>query len=239
MEAIMAINKVPGAMTLTTLLPNSADYTLSANDDHVSFDATGAARTATLPAAASNSGKVFEISKSDSSANFVTITAANAGSDVKLCYQYELIQVRSNGTQWEVIGSSFKQKLISAAQASATNYAITAGQWGDLTNVALTPGRWRFRYTISLLNNGATTFGRAAIGISTTTGNSTTGLNIGENQGWCIGNGTSAKRQDMHIPGYFQTLTATTTYYAKSLVEDSITNLQYQYYIVAEKVGLF
>jgi hypothetical protein len=226
-----------GAIAAANVSAKTANYTLVAStDDFVDFDCTSGALTATLPSAASNTGKEFTIIKSDSGANILTITGANAGSDVKLCYQYESLTIRSNGTTWIVKTTNIPQKLITSAQASATNYAITAGQWGDLASISLTPGKWRIRYQVQLLNNGATTYGRAAIGISTTSGNSTTGLNIAENQSYIYGFGTSSKRLDIHIPAYYQTVAATTTYYAKSLIEDSITNVQYQYYIVAEKV---
>lgn len=59
----------------------SADYTLTSTDVAVTFDATGAARTATLPACSgTNIGLFLRIKKLDSSVNGVVVT--RAGSDL-------------------------------------------------------------------------------------------------------------------------------------------------------------
>lgn len=77
----------------------SADYTLTSLDGNVEFDATAAARVATLPAAsAANKLKKYTITKSDSSVNQVKITGGVV--DYFCLAQYDSITVFSNGTVW-------------------------------------------------------------------------------------------------------------------------------------------
>lgn len=86
----------------------SAAYTVTLLDYLVRVDATGGARTVTLPAASSCPGQTFFIKKIDSSANAVTV--ARAGSDtidgatsVSLASQYARTQLMSNGSGWDVL----------------------------------------------------------------------------------------------------------------------------------------
>jgi Cu/Ag efflux protein CusF len=91
------------------VVTKTANYTLTAIDTVVLFDATAAARTATLPAAAGVKDKTFIIKKIDSSANTVTIDAngtetiqalgAPALTQV-LTAQGDTLTVQSTGTGW-------------------------------------------------------------------------------------------------------------------------------------------
>lgn len=65
--------------------------------------------------------------------------------------------------------------------ASATNVPGSNGQWADATSLPLTAGDWDVSINFVALGNGAT-FTRFQIGISSTSGNSTTGLVQGSNQ---------------------------------------------------------
>ena len=88
-----------GAISLGT---SSANFNLC--------DATTAAFTITLPAATTCIGFVYEIIKFDSSANAVTVASAggniNAAATYSLPTQYKYVRVRSNGTQWFILGSN-------------------------------------------------------------------------------------------------------------------------------------
>lgn len=64
--------------------------------------------------------------------------------------------------------------------ASAVNFP-TSGQYGDLTSQALTAGNWLVTATLDATGNGATGIGQVQMGISTTSGNSGTGLVTGSN----------------------------------------------------------
>ena len=89
---------VTGAYTLTSL-----EFTLLC-------DATGAAFTITLPAAASNHGRIYVIKKTDVSANAVTIDGNGAetidgAATVALAAQYNARTIQSNGTNWSVLAT--------------------------------------------------------------------------------------------------------------------------------------
>lgn len=81
----------------------SADETLDADDFMLIVDATGAARTITLPAASSSVGAAYAVIKADASVNAVTLdadgadTIAGAGT-AALLTQYEALLIVSDGT---------------------------------------------------------------------------------------------------------------------------------------------
>ena len=86
----------------------SADITLDSTHYTVGVDASGAAKVITLPAAASNTGRSYNISKRDSSANTVTIDAnaaelINDAATVVISTQYDSYTIQSDGTGWWVI----------------------------------------------------------------------------------------------------------------------------------------
>ena len=86
----------------------SADTTLDSTHHTVGVDASGAAKVITLPAAAVNTGRIYNISKRDSSANTVTIDAnaaelINGAATVIISTQYGSYTIQSDGTGWWVI----------------------------------------------------------------------------------------------------------------------------------------
>lgn len=83
-------------------------YTATTSDFTILCDATSGAFSITLPAAAANPGRIFNVKKVDSSANAVTIQANAAelidGANTKsIAAQYQSAQIQSNGTFWSVI----------------------------------------------------------------------------------------------------------------------------------------
>lgn len=74
--------------------------------DHTIFaDATSNAITVNLPAAASHSGRVFAVVKTDASGNAVTLDAnasetINGATTLALSTQWDRCQIQSNGTNW-------------------------------------------------------------------------------------------------------------------------------------------
>ena len=87
--------------TITTTYTAGNDYTILAN-------AASGAFTVTLPAAASNSGVIYNIKKIDSSTNAVTIDGnASETIDGLLTYtlstQNEEITIQSDGSNWRII----------------------------------------------------------------------------------------------------------------------------------------
>lgn len=90
----------------------SADTTLTHNDHNRTFgvDASGGAKTITLPAA-SCVGFTVTVKKSDSSGNAVTVSRASSATiegstTVSLGSQYSWVRLIADGTNWKKIGSS-------------------------------------------------------------------------------------------------------------------------------------
>lgn len=115
------------------------------------------------------------------------------------------------------------------------SYVTTAGNYGDVTSLSLTPGVWDIDGLVVYESNGATTATLVYGGISTTTGNSATGLTEGDtlvigNQGTASGSRSSLEPFD-----YGVVVSTTTTYYLKGRVDNSITNVRYAYKLVARR----
>lgn len=88
----------------------STDITLNATHCTVLVDASGAARTITLPAASGCTRRIYTIKKTDNSANVVTIDG-NASETIDgattqpLNTQWEYLKIQCNGTAWFIIGN--------------------------------------------------------------------------------------------------------------------------------------
>jgi hypothetical protein len=79
----------------------TADYSATSNDKMIWVDAAAGAVTVTLPQASFNTGYEWIIEKIDSTANLVTIAAAdtiNGDASFDLLAQYESIRPQSNGS---------------------------------------------------------------------------------------------------------------------------------------------
>lgn len=112
-------NLAPGSVLSTVdidgsvgvdITSTSTDITANATHHTILVDASGAARTITLPTAASSNRRVYVIKKTDSSGNTVTIdgdgseTIDGATTNV-ISAQWSARAIQSNGTAWFVIAS--------------------------------------------------------------------------------------------------------------------------------------
>lgn len=123
---------------INSVSKTSADspYTILATDDIVLANATSGAITATLPTAASITGREITIIKTDSSANVVTIATTssqtiNGSTNDYLPNQYDKVTYISDGSNW-LISAERRNPLLkvatvtsNAATTSATSVAIT------------------------------------------------------------------------------------------------------------------
>ena len=128
-----------GGTTITTVTKTGA-YTLLASDQNVLGDATSGAFTLTLPAAASNSGQVYYITKIDSSTNVVTIDANGSETidgelTLELGGQYNSVQIISDGSNWYNLSKDkYRVAYIKNVQSSGTSGGtITGGSWQTVT----------------------------------------------------------------------------------------------------------
>ena len=90
------------------IVSKTANYTATAADQTILVSASGGAVVITLPAVAGCTGCVYNIKKTDSSVNTVTIDANSAETiDGQLTQviatQYQCITVQSDGTSWSII----------------------------------------------------------------------------------------------------------------------------------------
>lgn len=98
----LASDGSPSTITSTTTLDDTYSYVLC--------DSTSGIFTVTLPTAVGNSGLVYDIQKTDSSINIITIDGdgtetINGVTTYKLFYQYNSVRIVSNGTNWIVLES--------------------------------------------------------------------------------------------------------------------------------------
>ena len=105
--ATQSWTRFAGEGVLTTTAVTGA-VTLDATYHVVLADATSAAFTVTLPAAATNSGRSYHIKKVDASANAVTVDGNGAetidGTTTKvITTQYDSIHIVCNGSTWHII----------------------------------------------------------------------------------------------------------------------------------------
>lgn len=100
-----------------------------------------------------------------------------------------------------------------SSAVTAVSVPASGGTYGDLTSISLPAGDWDVTLLAVFIQNGASVTDNVIIGISTTSGNSSTGLVLGDNQA-SFNNG-STTQNSCCIPVYRMSLSGTTTVYAK------------------------
>lgn len=135
-----------------------------------------------------------------------------------------------------VVGVNGVNQLVESSNGTLANYSITAGQWGELTSISLTPGTWDIEAHIAWYSNGATTLQNVGCGISTTSGNSTTGLVLADTLQYDKKSGTSGDRNTSLVSKRGVLVTSSTTYYLKAYADSPTTNLQAAYKISARRI---
>jgi hypothetical protein len=128
------------------------------------------------------------------------------------------------------------KEFIQARVTSATNWPVAVSTYGDLTSIPLTPGEWDLTGIVGTFNNGAVTSTIMTIGISTTSGNSGTGLVRNDSFNELTLNQASGARATLIVPNFRVSVTAPTTYYLKGTVDGSVTNLQYACRLSARRI---
>jgi hypothetical protein len=103
---------------------------------------------------------------------------------------------------------------MSASLTSASAITLTTAAWADVASIALTAGDWDVSGVVS--HNGTLTGTLIAAGISSTSGNSATGLVAGDNYVTLPTVPTAAGDASLQIPAFRVNITSTTTYYLKA-----------------------
>lgn len=121
------------------------------------------------------------------------------------------------------------------SNSSANNSFPSTGLWGDATSIQLTPGRWLITAFLRSNANGATV-AEVDLGISTTSGNSGTGLITGLNYVPINGTVSFTFNPVLVVPNYYQNISTTTTYYLKVAAFYISATPVYQYHIIAVRI---
>lgn len=117
--------------------------------------------------------------------------------------------------------------------AGYTNFPTT-DQYGDLTSISLTAGDWDVSVAFETVY-GTATVTQVITGISTTTGNSGTGLVDGDSSVRCVGP-TATADASLSIPCLRASLSGTTTYYLKYRSQYTVATPQAKGRISARRV---
>lgn len=120
---------------------------------------------------------------------------------------------------------------------SGAVYPYTANQWADADSLSLSAGEWEVSAQMVFdSNGGASGATNLAIGISTTSGNSTTGLQMGDNEVSKEKTTAANSFDTLNIAALRVTPTTTTTYYFKVFVGTATANTHFAYRISARKI---
>jgi hypothetical protein len=123
------------------------------------------------------------------------------------------------------------------SKSSAANSFPATGTLGDATSISLTAGDWDVTMMTAAIPGPATTFTYHNCGISTTSGNSGTGLNQGENWSGTLANAvTNSSMIGATVSNYRMSLSATTTVYGKVQAGFTGTAPTYGYRLSARRV---
>jgi len=121
--------------------------------------------------------------------------------------------------------AGFVGEFISSGLVGSNNFPGASGAWGDATSISLTAGDWDVSMTIQTTSSGATV-SDVEIGISVTSGNSSTGLDFGDNA-LDLFPPTAATNSGASLGPKRFSLSGTTTIYAKLLGSYSVATPKY------------
>lgn len=153
---------------------------------------------------------------STTAANLQTVTINSFNGTTKRAILINSVgstAIHGTETNDSAAAGDYGEEIQSAVSAVASP---TSGNFGDLTSISLTAGDWDVS-GVSYTAIGAGAWEAIQLGISTTSGNSTTGLVIGDNRvvaSW-VSSATTPTQYSLAIPQYRVSLASTTTVYLK------------------------
>jgi hypothetical protein len=140
-KAKLAAGAATGSKRIETFTASkTSNYIATIEDDIVLCDSSGGTFTVTLPAAASSTGKVLRIFKTDSSFTAVTIDGngaetINGSATTTINTQYEQVTLACNGTAWFILERKHPKEWTSftptGAWSTNTTYAGRRRRNGD------------------------------------------------------------------------------------------------------------
>lgn len=169
---------------------------------------------------ATQTNSILNVRKSDGTTNLLSVSNT-AGTAIR------------GTTTNDAAATGFVGEYVTASQTTATNFAAS-GNWDDGTSISLTAGDWILSCTIfTQFVAGIAT--RVLFGISTTSGNSATGLVQGDNQTESFPPNATANSGGA-IAGWRLSLSATTTVYLKVNAIWTTTAPQYKGRLSAQRI---
>lgn len=125
---------------------------------------------------------------------------------------FECVSTADNTVSaWQQIGNN--TEYYEAQQTTASDTAAH-NTWSDGASLSIPPGVWDFSGYADFSIGAASSVSAVLLGISTTSGNSATGLTFGINAFSSPGPDATADKP-LYVPGYRVSVTSTTTYYLK------------------------
>ncbi len=163
-------------------------------------------------------------SDQSSSGNFTlnTGTALVTGASLIASASSGAVSIQGTATN-NSASAGYVGEYVESVISSPTNFPST-GTFGDLTSITLTAGDWDVTAMMDATKNGATTTEIGA-GISSTSGNSGTGLVAGINFMRSAGP-TAVNRDGVTVASYRASLSGTVTHYLKYTADFSVATPQ-------------
>ena len=131
--------------------------------------------------------------------------------------------------------SGFVGEFLQERVTVFTDVPGATGDWADADSISLTAGDWDVTGILSMQLNGGT-ITQMDLGISTTSGNSATGLQEGDNFVESAALPAGAVHQSVSIPSFRMSLSGTTTVYLKVKAAYAVAAPQYVSRISARRV---
>lgn len=162
--------KTPTSALTFAVVSKTANYTLTTSDYLVLVDASGGSFTLSLPAAASNTGRVFLIKRTDNTLSNAVTLDPNGSETIdgqttrKLCTQYETVSIISDGSNWSVLehrcGTAPASYILSiggstSAPSPGTLQTNIAHWYRDGGDMVIT---YQFRQTTAASGSGSGTY---------------------------------------------------------------------------------
>lgn len=206
--------------------------TLKATSNQLAF---GTTNVTTISSTAPSTNRTYTIPDAGGNANIVIDKGAYTLAGQITMSNTSGNPIHGNSASPAVVAAGNVGEIISAVVTTSTNFP-TSGQFGDLTSISLTAGVWLISLQMAQQQNGATV-ATVNLGVSTTSGNSGSGLSDGNNYiGFAAYNSASGEGS-ASIPFYAVTPSSTTTYYLKFIASYTVATPQAVGRITALRIG--
>lgn len=198
---VTGANAIGSKITVPIASTKTADYIITTSDTigTVLADATSGVITITLPAASSSSGRILRVKKTDSAANFVTVS--RAGSDLiegiatfLLVDMDDWCSLLCDGSGWVIIGKGMSNRVLTRIRdEGASGHGSTNTKIRRIETSVLNTGNAVTRAISATLGNSYTinqtgvyqitysdrnSASSLLIGLSNTSAQLTTGINL-------------------------------------------------------------